>query len=189
MRVMNKDSIRFFLQDGRICVRGGELDEIIDLGPDEDVGEAMVRFFEERTATAERHPNAPQSEPPREGRESSAAGSSDAPKPFEQSPKPSEPASRAEILRSEERHELTIRGRIVTKSGPRDVTVLDLSESGCRFADRYQGLLAGNEISIKIGPIGPIRATVRWCRDGFAGIAFDTPLYPSVLEHIRDHFS
>ncbi len=185
---MIKDSIRFFLQDGRICVRGGELDEIIDLGPDDIVGEAMVSFFEERTAMAEQNLTVPPSEPVQTSAASLIEASAERPATTELPAEPSGSASRGKVIRSEERHDLTIRGRIVTKSGPRDVTVLDLSESGCRFADRYHGLLAGNEISIKIGPIGPIRATARWCRDGFVGIAFETPLYPSVLEHIRNHF-
>lgn len=186
---MNKDSIRFFLQDGRICVRGGELDETIDLGPGDIVGEAMVSFFDERTAMTEQTPQRAQPEPTQSETARVIEAPAERPATPELPAKPGGPAPRVEVLRSEERHDLTIRGRIVTKSGPRDVTVLDLSESGCRFADRYHGLLAGSEISIKIGPIGPIRATARWCRDGFVGIAFESPLYPSVLEHIRNHFN
>lgn len=188
---MGDESIRFFLRNGRIWVRGGEYADSVDLGPEAEVGEAMVRFFEERTAPGyrgedepgeDRAPRPETSSPPLR---TTLPRSPVAPEP----PPPRDPAHRTAVGRNEIRHELTIQGRIVANSGAREVTVLDLSESGCRFADRYRGLNPGDTITIKIGPIGPVRATVRWCRGGYVGIAFENPLYPSVLEHIRDHFN
>ena len=67
--------------------------------------------------------------------------------------------------------------------------VHDLSESGCRFRDDVDRLDEGEAVTIKLGQVGPIPATVMWCRDGFIGIRFDTPLYPSVMAHIRDQIS
>ncbi len=171
---MSQDIIRFFVQDDRVCVGCDAWTDIVDLGPVEAVREAMVRFLDERTEAPETPADSPvQGLPP----------SPVAP------PSPStEPETRVEVDRREERHELTIMGRIVTRAGPRDVTVLDLSESGCRFADRLRGINSGDQITIKIGPIGPVRATARWSRQGYVGIAFENPLYPSVLDHIRSHF-
>ncbi|WPZ04199.1 PilZ domain-containing protein [Blastomonas marina] len=200
---MGNESIRFFLRDGRIWVRGGEYADSVDLGPSAEVGVAMERFVEERRLRAARteaeppdefppppqpsppplHPPAPASLPPNSPDRSVLPPSPVAPESHSTASRP-----RYQVDRSELRHELTIQARIVANSGPRDVTVLDLSESGCRFADRYRGLNPGDKITIKIGPIGPVRATVRWCDHGYVGIAFDNPLYPSVLEHIRDHF-
>ncbi len=170
---MGSDGIRFIMRDGRVHARLGP-QETYDLGAYGDVRSAMLRFIGDETGSVIRA----------------------APKPdIEELPPPEEPprpepesGQRVELDRSEERHELTIHGRIVTKSGPRDITVMDLSASGCRFADRFRGLNPGDQITIKIGPIGPVRADVKWCRQGFVGIAFDNPLYPSVLDHIRNHF-
>ena len=179
---MDDDSIRLYVRDGRIWMRGGSHVEGLDLGPEAEVGEAIVRFIDERTIDS--HRGAPShSEAADLPHRSTLPPSPVAP----QSPL-REPTRRLEIDRGEERHDLTILGRIVSNAGPRDVTVLDLSESGCRFADRYRGLNPGVRITIKLGPIGPIPAKVRWCRDGHVGIAFENPLYPSVLQHIRDHF-
>ena len=95
---------------------------------------------------------------------------------------------RGENDRLEPRHEISIVGRVGSGSRARDVTVQDLSEGGCRFHDFFGGIAVGTRTTIKLGPIGPIGATVRWCRDEEIGIQFDNPLYPSVLEHIRQHF-
>lgn len=86
------------------------------------------------------------------------------------------------------RHEITIVGRIFTAKGSRDVTVVDLSETGCQFRDLARILEPGGRLTIKLGPIGPIEAAVRWRRSTKVGVQFSTPLYPSVLEHIRAHF-
>jgi hypothetical protein len=93
-----------------------------------------------------------------------------------------------EIDRSEPRHDLSISGRVHTGLGVREVTILDLSEHGCRFHDRFCGLRSGMPVSVRIGSVGPVRASVRWRRGEYVGIQFENPLYPSVLEHIREHF-
>lgn len=79
-------------------------------------------------------------------------------------------------------------GRLRTSNGARDVTIVDLSEEGCRIHDQMGYLTPGAAVTIKIGPIGPVDATVRWQHQPHTGIHFDNPLYPAVLEHIRTHF-
>lgn len=104
-------------------------------------------------------------------------------------PPPAPPVTpRTEKERIEKRHELTILGRVFTGSGPRNVTVLDLSEQGCRFHDPSGHYSHGTALTIKLGPIGPVAATVKWRREDYVGIQFANPLYPSVMEHIRQHF-
>ena len=90
--------------------------------------------------------------------------------------------------RSAERHDISIIGKLRTGTGKRDVTIVDLSERGCRIFDRMGYLSPNLAVTIKIGPVGPIDATVRWQDQPYAGIRFDNPLYPAVLDHIRAHF-
>ncbi|MFV0643566.1 MAG: PilZ domain-containing protein [Sphingomonadaceae bacterium] len=96
-----------------------------------------------------------------------------------------QPRGRREF-RKDDRHEIEVDGRYRTGTGiARDVRILDISESGCRFYDRFGRLEAGREISIRIGPIGPIVALVRWSVNHVVGVEFDTRLYGPVYEHIR----
>ncbi|MCB2087226.1 MAG: PilZ domain-containing protein [Sphingomonadaceae bacterium] len=88
--------------------------------------------------------------------------------------------------RRDDRFEIAIEGRYRTGTGvPKDVRILDISESGCRFYDRFGRLEPDREISIRIGPIGPVVATVRWCLNHVVGIEFQNRLYGAVFEHIR----
>ena len=79
-------------------------------------------------------------------------------------------------------------GRLRTGTGARDVTIVDLSEQGCRIYDRLGYLKPGLACTIRIGPIGPVDATIRWQEVPYSGLRFDRPLYPAVLDHIRAHF-
>lgn len=109
--------------------------------------------------------------------------------PAKTPPSVAEPApTKQEKERVEPRHDISIIGKLHTGMGVRDVTILDLSEHGCRFHDRFCNLRPGMPISLRIGPVGPVRASVKWRRSEYVGIQFDSPLYPSVLEHIRNHF-
>lgn len=90
--------------------------------------------------------------------------------------------------RSVQRHDISIVGKLRTGTGKRDVTIVDLSDRGCRIYDRMGHLPHNLSVTIKIGPIGPIDATVRWHDQPYAGLRFDNPLYPAVLDHIRTHF-
>ncbi|RIV89039.1 PilZ domain-containing protein [Aurantiacibacter zhengii] len=90
--------------------------------------------------------------------------------------------------RSVERHDISIMGTLRTGTGKREVTIVDLSERGCRILDRMGFLSPDLGVTIKIGPVGPVDATVRWQDRPYAGIRFNNPLYPAVLDHIRTHF-
>ena len=90
------------------------------------------------------------------------------------------------IERSEDRYPISVEGRYRTGSGvPKDVDVLDISESGCRFYDRFGRLAPGMEISFRVGKVGPIVAEVRWCENSVVGVRFENPIYGPVLDHIR----
>ena len=88
--------------------------------------------------------------------------------------------------RDRSRHAISVPGRYRTGTGvAKDVDILDISESGCRFFDRFGRMIPGTVISIRIDTIGPIVATVRWCEANIVGIQFENPLYGPVFEHIR----
>ena len=73
--------------------------------------------------------------------------------------------------------------------GKRDVPVKDLSETGCRFFDKFSSLLPGNEITLRIETLGPFPATVRWQEDGYVGVEFQHRLYGPTFDHIVQRLS
>lgn len=76
-------------------------------------------------------------------------------------------------------------GRYRKGTGVRfDIAIRDLSEYGCQFADLVGRVQVGDEITIRIGQVGPIAAQVKWIERRQVGVQFDQPLYPSVLDHI-----
>ena len=93
-------------------------------------------------------------------------------------------------IRREDRHGVAVEGRYRTGTGvPKDVSVLDISEGGCRFFDKFGRLTPGVQITIRVGPIGPIPATVRWCEGQVVGVEFEDPIYGPVLDHIRSQLN
>jgi hypothetical protein len=73
--------------------------------------------------------------------------------------------------------------------GTRDVQILDLSESGCRFFDKFSGLAPNQQINLKIGELSSFRVTVRWSDGGYVGAEFERPLYGPIFDHIRELLS
>lgn len=104
-------------------------------------------------------------------------------------PEPTPPKPRSASERAEPRHGLKMMGKVFTTSGSREVTVLDLSERGCRFRDASGHLTEGTRLSIKLGEVGPIEAMVMWSDGSYVGVRFANPLYPSVMEHIRETYA
>lgn len=87
--------------------------------------------------------------------------------------------------RREPRHEVQVAGRYRARIGTaRDIWIKDISETGCRFFDKFSVLTVDTNITFRVGTIGPIPARVRWREQSVVGIEFETPLHPSVLEHI-----
>lgn len=91
-------------------------------------------------------------------------------------------------LRRETRYSIAVNGRYRKGTGVRfDIALRNLSEYGCQFADLVGRLQKGDEITLRIGEIGPIPSRVKWVEKRQAGVEFEDPLYPSVLEHILAH--
>ncbi len=96
----------------------------------------------------------------------------------------------ADETRRTPRFDISVQGRYRTGNGiARDVPIIEISETGCRFYDRFGRLTEETELSIKIETIGPIIATVRWCNDYIVGVEFERPIYGPVFEHIRTKLS
>ena len=88
--------------------------------------------------------------------------------------------------RKDGRHAIEVWGQYRMQSGVRrDVPVKDLSETGCRFYDKFSSLLPGAEITLKIETLGPFPATVRWQEGGYVGVEFQHRLYGPTFDHIR----
>ncbi len=86
--------------------------------------------------------------------------------------------------RREPRHVVQVAGRYRSRVGTaRDIWIKDISETGCRFFDKFSVLPVDSNITFRVGSIGPISAKVRWREKSVIGIEFENPLYPSVLEH------
>lgn len=99
------------------------------------------------------------------------------------------PSNQADqIKRDEPRFDVTLMGRLYGSGGSREVTIFDLSIRGCRVED-LTSARPGSLVTIKIGTVGPIGGVIRWRRDNFIGIKFENPLYPAVLDNIRQEQS
>ena len=96
--------------------------------------------------------------------------------------------TRALKERDEPRYPVTVIGRLYGSQGSREVTIFDLSTRGCRVEDHSRAH-PGSLVTVKLGAVGPIAAVIRWRRDHFVGLKFETPLYPAVLENIREQYS
>ena len=180
LRVQNGDVWACWL-DARAPVKLGSVDEVVS---------AMHEFAAQLEGKSTAAPQPPAPEPAPAPAEPPLATPAPPQRPVGGAPAP-EPAPRTAAEqkdRREQRHDISIIGRVRTGSGARDVTVRDLSESGCRFYDPLSPMPPGQNLTIKLGPIGPIDAVVRWRREDDVGIEFLNPLYPSVLDHIRQHF-
>ncbi|GGD94131.1 hypothetical protein GCM10011515_12400 [Tsuneonella deserti] len=88
--------------------------------------------------------------------------------------------------RKDGRHPVEVWGHYRTPAGiKRDVPIKDLSETGCRFFDKFSSLLPGSEITLRIETLGPFPATVRWQEGGYVGAEFQNRLYGPTFDHIR----
>lgn len=90
--------------------------------------------------------------------------------------------------RKKKRYSISAEGRYRKGTGVRfNIAIQNLSEEGCQFADLVGRIDVGDDITIRIGEIGPIPARVKWIERRTAGVEFDHPLHPSVLEHVIAH--
>jgi hypothetical protein len=93
-------------------------------------------------------------------------------------------------LRRFMRHNIKAQGTLRYARARHAVTLEDLSEQGCQFRLPLQaGLPVGATVSIAVEGLSPFVATVRWYRNGWAGVEFDLPVYPPVLAHLQKTYT
>lgn len=99
--------------------------------------------------------------------------------------RPQDEAERPIIERSTERHDVSVIGRLRTARGASTVTIHDLSKDGCQIYDELGLHSEGDRVTIRIGSIGPIGATVMWSGKKRLGVRFEYALHAYVVDHIR----
>ncbi len=88
--------------------------------------------------------------------------------------------------REKPRKIISVPGKIRTGRGvPHHVAITDLSEGGCRVIELGSWIKEGSNVSIRVGRLDPIYATVRWVKKGELGLEFQQPLYGPVFENIK----
>ena len=87
--------------------------------------------------------------------------------------------------RKHDRHSVEVWGQYRTPNGlKRDIPIKDLSETGCRFYDKFSSLMPGVEITLRIEALGPFPAMIRWQDAGYVGAEFQHRLYGPTFDHI-----
>jgi hypothetical protein len=64
----------------------------------------------------------------------------------------------------------------------RDIVFSEISANGCRLSQVEPHLGTGAVIALNLGPIGPLRATIRWRSGPLAGVEFHEPLEPAIVD-------
>lgn len=57
-----------------------------------------------------------------------------------------------------------------------------ISANGCRLNHIAPHMRIGDVIALYLGPIGPVKATIRWRGDSSAGVEFHEPLEDAVVD-------
>jgi|GEM_PF-361393 len=89
--------------------------------------------------------------------------------------------------RHSERSTVTIEALCRGKKAALGVIIADLSTEGCCILHHQMSLEIGQRLTIRPQPLQTMPAVVQWVSRDFAGLAFETPLHPSVFEHLRVH--
>ena len=90
--------------------------------------------------------------------------------------------------RRESRLFVEVTGSYREGDGPtRDISFGHISVSGCRLNQLEPHLKVGDLISLCLGPIGPIDATIRWRRENLAGVEFSEPLDSALVAFFAAH--
>lgn len=82
-----------------------------------------------------------------------------------------------------QRMRMNVRCRIAPGQSP-EVWLTEISITGCQIGVREGLLAAGRYVVIKAGGLEGLPGTVRWVLGEAAGIEFEQPLHPAVLDHL-----
>jgi hypothetical protein len=62
--------------------------------------------------------------------------------------------------------------------------VSDLSVTGCKIDAIYLSLAAGDHVTLRPEGLQALPANVIWCSGSSAGLLFESPLHPAVLNNL-----
>ena len=86
--------------------------------------------------------------------------------------------------RNQERRPVALSGNLKTPRSRQDVAVSDLSVTGCKIEAIYLSLTAGEHVMLRLEGLQALPATVVWCSGPSAGLLFENPLHPAVLDNL-----
>jgi len=88
------------------------------------------------------------------------------------------------LPREHDRKPVALGGKLRTSHGRQDVAVSDLSVTGCRINAIYMTLTVNQKVVLRPQGLEGLNAVVSWTSGPSAGLKFDTPLHPSVLDFL-----
>ena len=87
--------------------------------------------------------------------------------------------------RREDRFRIVLTGHCSNGAGSRSsAEITDLSMHGCKVRTSPTLLEKGSNIWIKLGNRDPLLGQVRWHKADFAGVRWEFPLHPAILDYI-----
>jgi PilZ domain len=66
----------------------------------------------------------------------------------------------------------------------RNISLWDISCNGCRIFVSGLTMRQGQRVVLKPEGMEAMDGTIRWAGDEFAGVQFDRPLHPAVVDHL-----
>lgn len=87
--------------------------------------------------------------------------------------------------RSEDRFQIVLRGHCSNGAGRRSsAEITDLSAHGCKVRTSPTLLGKDSTIWVKLGNRDPLQGQARWQEADLAGVKWEFPLHPAILDHI-----
>ena len=90
------------------------------------------------------------------------------------------------VSRSSQRRPLglVVRGRV--RSRQIFVSLIDISEGGCKLKGRPGFAEVGDRVVIRVNQVNAPLGIVSWIKDGIAGVRFEGEMHAAVLDHLCD---
>jgi PilZ domain len=88
------------------------------------------------------------------------------------------------MRRKEDRNPITMNAVYRAGIDRRNIALWDLSSRGCRIFVSHLTMRVGQRIVIRPEGMEALDATIRWAGEEFAGVEFDQPLHPAVVDHL-----
>ena len=88
------------------------------------------------------------------------------------------------MRRKEGRNPISMQAVYRTGIDRRNIALWDLSSHGCRIFVSGLTMKPGQRVVLKPEGMEALDGTIRWAGDEFAGVEFDRPLHPAVVDHL-----